>query len=78
MLNPRRPITRMELLNKVWNTNTNIELVTIDRNVKRIRDAFKREAKRDPIRAVRRVGYVFNDQSLADTRKVDAKRVKLQ
>ena len=62
MLNPGRPITRVELLNKVWNTNTSIELVTIDRNVKRIRDAFKREAKRDPIRTVRRVGYVFNDQ----------------
>jgi len=62
MLNPRRPITRMELLNNLWNTNTGIELVTIDRNVKRIRDAFKREAKRDPIRTVRRVGYVFNDQ----------------
>ena len=62
MLNPRRPITRMELLNNVWNTDTSIEIVTIDRNVKRIRDAFKREAKSDPIRTVRRVGYVFNDQ----------------
>ena len=62
MLNPRRPITRMELLNNVWNANTSIEDVTIDRNVKRIRDAFKREAKGDPIRTVRRVGYVFNDQ----------------
>jgi two-component system, OmpR family, phosphate regulon response regulator PhoB len=62
MLNPRRPITRMELLNNVWSTDIYIEDRTIDRNVKRIRDAFKREAKRDPIRTVRRVGYVFNDQ----------------
>ena len=62
MLNPRRPITRMELLNNVWSTDIYIENVTIDRNIKRIRDAFKREAKRDPIRTVRRVGYVFNDQ----------------
>ena len=62
MLNPRRPITRMELLNNVWNTDANIEDVTIDRNIKRIRDAFKREAKVDPIRTIRRVGYVFNDQ----------------
>ena len=62
MLNPRRAITRMELLNNVWNADTSIELVTIDRNVKRLRDAFKRGAKRDPIRTVRRVGYVFNDQ----------------
>ena len=52
----------MELLNNVWNTDTDIEDVTIDRNIKRIRDAFKREAKGDPIRTVRRVGYVFNDQ----------------
>jgi DNA-binding response OmpR family regulator len=62
MLNPRRPITRLELLNKVWSTDIYIEDRTIDRNVKRIRDAFKHEAKRDPIRTVRRVGYVFNDQ----------------
>ena len=62
MLNPRRPITRKELLNNVWDTEANIEGVTIDRNIKRIRDAFKREAKRDPIRTIRRVGYVFNDQ----------------
>jgi DNA-binding response OmpR family regulator len=60
--NPRRPITRMELLDNVWTTDGNIEDVTIDRNIKRIRDAFKREAKGDPIRTVRRVGYVFNDQ----------------
>jgi DNA-binding response OmpR family regulator len=62
MLNARRPITRMELLNNVWSTDLYIEDRTIDRNIKRIRDAFKREAKRDPIRTVRRVGYVFNDQ----------------
>jgi DNA-binding response OmpR family regulator len=62
MLNPRRPITRMELLNNVWSTDIYIEDRTIDRNIKRIRDDFKREAKRDPIRTVRRVGYVFNDQ----------------
>jgi DNA-binding response OmpR family regulator len=62
MLNPRRPITRKELLNNVWNPEANIEGVTIDRNIKRIRDAFKREAKSDPIRTIRRVGYVFNDQ----------------
>jgi DNA-binding response OmpR family regulator len=62
MLNPRRPITRMELLNNVWSTDIHIEGRTIDRNIKRIRDAFKREVKRDPIRTVRRIGYVFNDQ----------------
>jgi DNA-binding response OmpR family regulator len=62
MLNPRRTITRMELLNKVWSTDMYIGDRTIDRNIKRIRDAFKREAKSDPIRTVRRVGYVFDDQ----------------
>jgi len=62
MRNPKRPITRMELLNNIWNTDTYIDSRTIDRNIKRIRDAFKRETKRDPIRTVRRVGYVFNDQ----------------
>ena len=62
MINPKRPITRMELLNNIWNADTYIDSRTIDRNIKRIRDAFKRETKRDPIRTVRRVGYVFNDQ----------------
>ena len=62
MQNPQRPITRIELLNNIWNTDTKMEYVTIDRNIKRIRDAFKHEAKGDPIRTVRRVGYVFNDQ----------------
>jgi DNA-binding response OmpR family regulator len=62
MLNPRRPITRKELLNNVWSTNIYVEDRTIDRNIKRIRDAFKRGVKSDPITTVRRVGYVFNDQ----------------
>jgi DNA-binding response OmpR family regulator len=62
MQNPQRPITRAELLNNIWNTDINIESVTIDRNIKRIRDVFKREVKGDPIRTIRRVGYVFNDQ----------------
>lgn len=62
MLNPKRPITRMELLNNIWNTDTYIDSRTIDRNITRIRDAFKHKTKRDPIRTVRRVGYVFNDQ----------------
>jgi two-component system phosphate regulon response regulator PhoB len=62
MLNPRRPITRMELLNKVWHTDVYIEDRTIDQNIKRIREAFKRKVKRDPIRTIFRVGYLFNDQ----------------
>lgn len=62
ILNPRRPITRTEMLNNVWNADIHIDYRTIDRNIKRIRDAFKRKAKRDPIRTVHRVGYLFNDQ----------------
>jgi two-component system phosphate regulon response regulator PhoB len=62
MLNPGRPLSRRELLNNVWSTDIYIEDRTIDRNVKRIRDAFKREAKGDPIRTIRHVGYVFNVQ----------------
>ena len=62
MMNPRRPITRMELLNNILGTDIYIDNRTIDRNIERIRDAFKRETKIDRIRSVRRVGYVFNDQ----------------
>lgn len=59
LLNPSRPVTRMELLNNVWRTHLSIDHRTIDRNIKRIRDAFKREANRDPIRTIPRVGYMF-------------------
>jgi DNA-binding response OmpR family regulator len=62
MLNPRRPISRTELLTNVWNENAYIDNRTIDRNIKRIRDAFKRKARNDPIQTVRSVGYLFNDQ----------------
>ena len=62
MRNPKRPITRMELLNNILGTDIYIDNRTIDRNIERIRDAFKRETKIDRIRSVRRVGYVFNDQ----------------
>jgi DNA-binding response OmpR family regulator len=62
MMNPRRPITRMELLNTVWIKKANIDDRTINRNIKRIRDVFRRETKRDPIQTVRRIGYSFNDE----------------
>ena len=62
MMNPRRPITRTELLNTVWIKKVNIDERTINRNIKRIRDVFRRETKRDPIQTVRRVGYSFDDQ----------------
>ena len=62
MRNPNRPITRMELLNNIWDIDIYIDNITIDRNIKRIRDAFKRENKIDPIGTIRRVGYVFDDQ----------------
>jgi DNA-binding response OmpR family regulator len=62
MLNPRRPISRAELLANIWNQNSYIGDRTIDRNIKRIRDAFKRKGKNDPIKTVRHVGYLFDDQ----------------
>jgi DNA-binding response OmpR family regulator len=62
MMNPRRPITRMELLNTIWIKKADIDDRTINRNIKRIRDVFRRETKRDPIQTVRRVGYSFDDQ----------------
>jgi DNA-binding response OmpR family regulator len=59
MLNPGRIIERTDLLNNVWRGDISIERTTIDRNVKRIRDAFKRKAKVDPIRTIRRAGYLL-------------------
>jgi DNA-binding response OmpR family regulator len=62
MLNPGRTIRRVDLLDSVWSTGVSIEHSTIDRNIKRIRDAFKCKAKVDPIRTIRRVGYALDDQ----------------
>jgi DNA-binding response OmpR family regulator len=62
MLNPGCAIRRIDILNSVWGTDISIKDSTIDRSIKRIRDAFKRSAKIDPIRTVRRTGYAFNDQ----------------
>jgi len=63
MLNPGRTIGRGDLLDSFWSTGITVERTTIDRNIKRIRDAFKRNAKINPIRTIRRAGYAFNDQS---------------
>ena len=62
MLNPRRPIARIELLKNVWGTDARIKDGTIYRNIKRMRDLFKRQTKCDPIETIHRVGYLFNDQ----------------
>lgn len=62
MQNPGRPITRMELLKSVWKEYLDVEDRTVDRNIKRIRDVFKRKAGFDPIRTIRHVGYEFNGQ----------------
>jgi two-component system, OmpR family, phosphate regulon response regulator PhoB len=62
MLNRGRTIGRDDLLKNVWSTGITIEYTTIDRNIKRIRDAFMREARVDPIRTVRRAGYAFSDR----------------
>jgi two-component system phosphate regulon response regulator PhoB len=60
MLNHGRTIRRADILNSVWGTDILIEDSTIDRNIKGIRDAFKRSAKVDPIRTIRRAGYALN------------------
>ena len=62
MKNPGRPITRIELLSRVWKKDIDLEGRTVDRNIKRIRDVFKRKAGVDPIRTIRYVGYEFDDQ----------------
>jgi DNA-binding response OmpR family regulator len=78
MRNPRRPITRIELLNNVWSKDICVEDRTVDRNIKRIRDTFRRQAKGDPIQTVHGVGYVFNDQfeQLSSTPRERARVVK--
>jgi DNA-binding response OmpR family regulator len=60
MLNPGRLVERIDLFNSVWRGDISMKRTTIDRNVKRIRDAFKHKAKVDPIRTIRRAGYALH------------------
>ncbi len=57
MERPNRVITREQLLDGVWGREGDIELRTVDVQVRRLRAAINNGGKKDVIRTVREVGY---------------------
>ncbi|HYG29729.1 MAG TPA: phosphate regulon transcriptional regulator PhoB [Allosphingosinicella sp.] len=57
MENPERVFSRAQLLDRVWGTDSAIELRTVDVHVRRLRSALNEGGRADPIRTVRSEGY---------------------
>lgn len=58
---PGRVFSRTQLLDTVWGAAAEIDERTVDVHVGRLRKALMREAKDDPIRTVRGLGYSFDE-----------------
>ncbi len=59
MENPKRVFSRVQLLDGVWGTESDIELRTVDVHIRRLRKAIIIEGLGDPIRTVRSAGYAI-------------------
>ncbi|MGB3738300.1 MAG: phosphate regulon transcriptional regulator PhoB [Pontixanthobacter sp.] len=59
MENPRRVFSRVQLLDGVWGTESDIELRTVDVHIRRLRKAIVFGELQDPIRTVRSAGYAI-------------------
>lgn len=59
MESPSRVFSRVQLLDGVWGTDSDIELRTVDVHIRRLRKAIEIEGIPDPIRTVRSAGYAL-------------------
>ena len=59
MQHPRRVFSRVQLLDSVWGTGSEIEERTVDVHIRRLRKAIEQPGSGDPIRTVRSAGYAF-------------------
>jgi two-component system phosphate regulon response regulator PhoB len=67
---PRRIFTREGLLDSVWGANSDVELRTVDVQIRRIRKALNEGGRPDLIRTVRSAGYALDsDDSEAAPRR---------
>jgi len=57
MESPGRVFSRVQLLDGVWGTESDIELRTVDVHIRRLRKAIEIDGALDPIRTVRSAGY---------------------
>ena len=62
---PRRVFTREGLLNSVWGHDSDVELRTVDVQIRRIRKALNEGGKPDLIRTVRSAGYALEAEDEA-------------
>lgn len=56
---PNKVMTREQLLNSVWGTQTSVEPRTIDANIKRLRTLLKENTKKEFIKTSHGFGYFF-------------------
>jgi two-component system phosphate regulon response regulator PhoB len=63
MSNKGRVLTRSQLFEQAWGNDEQIDERTIDVHLGRLRKAIVRGIESDPIRTVRGVGYVFDDDA---------------
>ena len=61
MSNKGRVLTRSQLIERAWGHDEQIDERTVDVHLGRLRKAIVRGIESDPIRTVRGVGYVFDD-----------------
>lgn len=59
MESPKRVFSRVQLLDGVWGTESDIELRTVDVHIRRLRKAIVFDGLKDPIRTVRSAGYAI-------------------
>jgi two-component system phosphate regulon response regulator PhoB len=62
MSNKGRVLTRSQLIERAWGHDEQIDERTVDVHLGRLRQAIVRGFEADPIRTVRGVGYVFDDE----------------
>ena len=70
MESPRRVFTRESLLSSVWSRDSDVELRTVDVQIRRIRKALNEGGRSDLIRTVRSAGYALE----AEEETLPAKR----
>jgi two-component system phosphate regulon response regulator PhoB len=66
---PRRVFTREGLLDAVWGTNSDVELRTVDVQIRRIRKALNEGGRPDLIRTVRSAGYALDSEEAGSGRR---------
>lgn len=80
MAQPGKVFSREQLVAEVWGEGADIDVRTIDQQIRRIRSAVNRGNAPDPIRSVRGQGYKFSETyetEYADWLARDDKRMRL-